>query len=536
MAAHPARRGAGGCRTPGAPMTRLRLLAATLAAAASLAVPAAARASFTVTPSTTQAGAPADVTVHADFAQDPTGGPLVLHLPPGLVGNPRGPGIGACAEAAFRSSSCPANSRVGTAQANGGAASGGIYNLVPQGGEPARLGIEAVPFGLSLLGTAYNEASVSARPDGGLDSRIASLSTTLQQKITSLDLTLNRSFMTLPTSCSPAVTRIEAANNAPQQASFTPTGCASVPYDPALHATIDRRGPAHARSQPALHTSITIPPGQSATRQALVTLPSRLTLDPSAIKSVCTTAQAAADSCPADSAVGSVTAVTPLLATPLTGPVQLVQVPGALFPGLRLALDGPVRLRLTGSLTLTKSITAVFGGLPDVPLSTFDLTFSGGGPLKLLRPACTGVLKLSGQLTGHNGATVTRPATAVVHGCPATAGVALSEGTRPRLRVRVGHGRDAKPLQRAVITLPKGLRARKGAARPSLTRDGKRLPAGAIAVSAHRIRLTLAGARRATLKLGRGALRGRPQGRFAVRLVRTNAKAFTVRAKATRLR
>jgi hypothetical protein len=518
-------------------MTSPRLLAATLAAAASLAVPAAARASFTVTPSTTQAGAAADVAIHADFAQDPTGGRLVLHLPAGLVGNPHGPGIGACAEAAFRSSTCPANTRVGTAQANGGAASGGIYNLVPQGGEPARLGIEAVPFSLPLLGTAYNEASISARPDGGLDSTIASLSTTLQQKITSLDLTLNRSFMTLPTSCAPAVTRIEAANNAPQQASFTPTNCAAVPYTPALRATIDRRGPAHARSQPALHTSITIPAGQSATRRAVVALPTRLTLDPSAIRSVCTTAQAAADACPADSAVGTVTAVTPLLSTPLTGPVQLVQVPGALFPNLRLALDGPVKLRLTGSLALSKGITAVFDGLPDVPLSRFDLTFSGGGPLKLLRPACTGILRLSGQLTGHSGATVTRPATALVRNCPATAGVALSKGAKPRLRVRVGHGRDAKPLQRAVITLPKGLRARKGAGRATLTRDGgAKLPARAVAVSAHRLTLKLAGVRRATLQLGRGVLRGRPHGRFAVRLVRTNQKVFTVRTGAARLR
>src|SRR5690348_2607342 len=185
-------------------MLKPYLVAAALAACLALAAPAAARASFTAAPSpatATQAGSHQAFAIHADFANDPTGGALTLHLPPGLVGNPRGDGIGFCTEAQFRSSSCPPNAQVGTAQANGGAATGAVYNLVPQSGEPARLGITAVPLGLPLLGTAYNEAAVTVRPDGGLDSTISSLITTLGQAITSLDLTLDKSFMTLPTSC-----------------------------------------------------------------------------------------------------------------------------------------------------------------------------------------------------------------------------------------------------------------------------------------------------------------------------------------------
>ncbi len=242
-----------------------------------------------------------------------------------------------------------------------------------------------------------------------------------------------------------------------------------------MTATVDRRGPKGARGNPALHTSITLPAGQASIRTATVALPSRLTLDLPAIKAVCTSDQAAADACPSGSIVGTVSAITPLLATGLSGPVNMVQIPGSLFPGLRLSLNGPTPLRLTGTLGLTKGIAASFDGLPDVPLSNFDLTFVGGGPLKLFGPACGKALKFTAQLTGHNGATVTRTATATIPNCPATAAAALSKGTRPRLRLKLDHGRDAKPLSRAVVTLPKGLTARKGAGRVALLGDGKRL-------------------------------------------------------------
>ena len=80
-----------------------------LAALLFLALAAPAQASFTVTPSTTQAGAPADVTIHADFATTP--GRVALHLPPGLVGNPNA--ASRCALQTFRAASCAAASRVG---------------------------------------------------------------------------------------------------------------------------------------------------------------------------------------------------------------------------------------------------------------------------------------------------------------------------------------------------------------------------------------------------------------------------------------
>src|SRR4051812_38170281 len=97
----------------------------------------AAHADLTVSTSTLQAGAPADVTIDATFAASPSS--VSLHLPPGLVGNPHA--ADKCPVATFESGTCPAASRVGSATAHSGILSlgGSVYNLEPQPGEPARL-------------------------------------------------------------------------------------------------------------------------------------------------------------------------------------------------------------------------------------------------------------------------------------------------------------------------------------------------------------------------------------------------------------
>ncbi len=74
-----------------------------------------AHAALTVTTSTTQAGAPANVTINATFASTPSS--IVLDLPPGLVGNPNA--AAKCSQAAFEGLGCLPNAQVGTATALG---------------------------------------------------------------------------------------------------------------------------------------------------------------------------------------------------------------------------------------------------------------------------------------------------------------------------------------------------------------------------------------------------------------------------------
>ena len=83
------------------------------------------------------------------------------------------------------------------------------------------------------------------------------------------------------------------------------------------------------------------------------------------------------------------TAVTPLLPIPLTGPVRLVTPKEGVLPVLKLHLTGLLTIDLTGKTALSKEgrVQNTFEGIPDVPLSRFELALKGGkaGILKNIR-------------------------------------------------------------------------------------------------------------------------------------------------------
>ncbi len=446
---------------------RRNIVAIACVGAALLAAPAAARAAFTVTPSTTQAGRQADVAIHADFARTPTS--VVLRLPPGLLGNPSA----AARCTTFATTGCDSDSAVGTASATVTVlglpvtASGNVYNLAPVGDEPARLGIEV---GIPLVTTVRNEASIALRQDGGLDSTIAALDTG-GFAITALDLTLDSSFMTLPTSCAAAVTTLDAPPNASQSATFTPTGCGAVPFSPT--ATVELETP-----QPAQPSGATIsllvpdsaPIRQSHVRRAEVVLPEGTTLSPGVAAGLETCSEAElAKTCPATSKIGTVEFATPLLGT-LAGAVYFGPVrPGAPFR-LFVAVDqAGVHLRLAGDVTLdpsTARITTVFDDLPQVPFTRLALSFQGGPRAVLANPRACGDKTLGARLTPWSGgAPVTATATFAI-ACIAGAfrpGLALAaESTaagRPAgaVTLEVRRSDADQDLARVTTELPPGL-------------------------------------------------------------------------------
>ncbi|MDA0161540.1 hypothetical protein OM076_14785 [Solirubrobacter ginsenosidimutans] len=373
---------------------------AVIAALFFLAFAAPAQASFTVTPSTTQAGAHADVTIHDDFDATPTR--VALHFPPGLVGNPNA--VPKCAVATFEAGACPEETRVGRASALSREivplpASGYVYNLVPQPGEPARLGID---IGFTVV-RVRNQASVTLRPDGGLDSTIAQLDDK-DLGLTQLDITLygtmpDHVFMRLPTSCAPATVSIEA--DAPASATFTPTGCANVPFAPSIAAKLDTS----QRVVPSGATvTLTLPADQAHVRRAEIALPVGTTLSPGVANGLqaCTDAQfTSGDGCPAASQVGTVTFVTPLLGS-LGGKVYFGD-------GFRLYIvvqGSGVLVKIPGDVKLdpaTGQITTIFDNLPQVPFTSFALTFQGGSHAVLANPSSCGTKNLSAVLTPWSG-------------------------------------------------------------------------------------------------------------------------------------
>ncbi len=486
-----------------------------LAVVLPLVVPSSAQASFgvssfSVTPSTLQAGSHPDVSVAIGFSGNEHLRDLTVRLPPGLVGNPNA--TPRCAAAKFQADQCAANTRVGTTSVKSTvlglplSASGDVYNLVAGAGEPARLGVIVRPPAASKV---FLITRVALRPaDGGLDSIINGIPSTVtvlgipqEMTITSMNLTLlgtpgSTPFMTMPTGCGPATASVLArsANGTSvtrTAAPFTPTGCSSLPFKPQFAGSIS------AGTLPALRTVITGPAGNANTATAAVTLPAGVGVNIPAIGNECTLPQQAAGPCPAAARVGSAIADSPLLPT-LTGPVFLAEVSGQPLPGVRVDLSGVVSLSLTGTVATGKRLVTKFAGIPDVPLARFALAFDSGGALIARKDFCRGPLpRMDAVLTGHNGAKVTLREPLSVTGCRKPVAGLRVHGRKLVLRVRAA--RAGAALKTVRLALRHRLKAHPHRGH---VRGGKLGRHGVLTVNA-------AGKRRITATLSRGAFTGK---------------------------
>jgi hypothetical protein len=491
-------------------LRRLTLLAIALFALTA----APAHAAITVenvqaAPADTKAGGHSNFTLAFDLPDAEKIKDLDVNLPAGLLGNPNAPAK--CTNDQFQSDSCPPESKVGTQTVNVTVlvlptdVSGEVFNLVPHAGEPARLGIRLD----APTGTIRLESPVRVRSeDGGLTSILRDIPSDF--KINKITLTLQakagsgKDFMTNPTSCGPAVTRLHAVGYdggvADAQGSFTPTACDALPYAPKLTAIVGEKGQTAARSSTPLTTIIEQGPGEAATKAAKVTLLTPLAPNVGALANVCSVPDYDADKCPDTSIVGQATAVTPLLSTPLSGPVRIVENPGNL-PKLVLYLNGLINIRLTGNINLgAEGTETTFSGIPDVPLSRFKLDFIGGsgGLVGTNEDLCKNMPSLKGEFTAHSGKTLTVTTPATVKGCGSTV-VTPPAGTKkkpplgsvslrrlatssPVLRASVKPRAGGKRIRALAIALPDGLTykhplkvAVKGTSSIGLTVAGKRL-------------------------------------------------------------
>lgn len=559
------------------------VVAAVLAAVGPASASALTVTKLTATPSSTQAGGHPDFTISMGFSPDTEQlKALTIHLPPGLVGNPNA--ATQCSEAAFRASRCAASSTVGSTAVHvvarppllGGllpvstTATGTIYDLAPHAGEPARLGIDLKPLtlpGLGTIGEQYLESPVSLRQsDFGLDSVLQDIPrtltvagpVTLSLYITGIDLTLNGQaakgpFVMLPTSCGPATTRIDASSYqggaAAGSTSFTPTGCDRLPFSPKVSGSVGGAGQTAKGGHPAVTVAVTQAAGQAAAQSVSVTLPSQIGADIARLNVACPADQAQANQCPPSARVGTATAVTPLLSSPLTGPVLLVSPPGGGLPGLRVDLGGQLSLSLPGDIALSSTgrIVSTFATVPDLPLSRFELALSGGDAGTLLNTAdlCGSNPTATGAFVAHSGAHATDSAVLGVTGCGGSGGggagssggaghgaggQSLSHanarrarhyavraklvGHRHALRVTMRVRGHAKRITRAKVTLPRhhGMHLRRSHRRRlKVITGGRRLAVGH-GVRVHRRtvairRLPHRGARGVRVKAGRRVLR-----------------------------
>jgi hypothetical protein len=442
-------------------------------------------------PDDPRAGAHSDFRIHIGF-EDPGQDlkDLTISLPPGVSGDATQPET--CTVPQFQSDSCPGNSLIGEVEAETtvvlvppigvpSTASGSIFNLNPQPGEPARFGVQLRPVLGTEVGTIHNQISVQLRPtDFGLDSILRDVPNTAQGipiDINAMSIRLfgqanGGPFMGNPTSCSEAITRFSATSYgepgvaATGQASFTPTECESLPFSPKLSATLGAPGQTKTGQKPPLTTVIEQSLGEANMRRAAVALPRELGTDGAALNRGCPAEQFAAGTCPESSQIGTAKARSPFLPEPLTGPVILIAATATSgLPEVGLDLHGPLSLRLKGQLApLPAGAGAIFDGLPDIPIASFQLSFLGGskGLLVSQRDLCKPPKPtLNGDFAAHSGAQRTTVVQGTVEGCSGggpAASVKLKRATseRPQLAVDVDAGDD--PLRKATIKLPSQLR------------------------------------------------------------------------------
>ncbi len=407
-----------------------------------------------------QAGGHPNFHIHLGVTGDEDIQSLTTQLPPGLVGNPLAPGLAFCTQQALNANSCLPTSQVGTTTSNvtiNGLISqdvpGAVYNVIPNPGEPGRLGIvlQANVIGVNLSDPIILQGAISTRPDFGLNTTInglpnmATLTIPLlggllpaglpvSTHINSIDLVLSNKFMRNPTSCNQATTVFNAVSysNTPASgtASFTPTNCLGQAYNPMLSVEVDMSKGADYIDNPELTTEVTQGLDEADSRRVEAIMPTTLQANNGALNNQCPeSAFNVSDSstpagCPANTRVGTAVAKTPLLQAPLQGPVYLIQNVG-LLPRIGLDLRGPLPAKLFGNVTPTQTfrLDNVFGDpvpLPPVPLSNFRLTFNGGkgGLITATKALCAGdPNQFDAIFDSHGGHHVTRTGKAKVIGC-----------------------------------------------------------------------------------------------------------------------
>src|SRR5205823_11419558 len=156
------------------------------------------------------------------------------------------------------------------------------------------------------------------------------------------------------------------------------TGCDKLPFAPKISATTT----AATAGQPTGFTvTLTQNAGEANIASTAVTLPRQFSARLSTLSLACPEATFTKDptKCPAGSKVGTVKAVTPVLAKALAGDVFIEAHSAGQLPTLEAVLKGPgLTVDLSGTIAIGNGITSTFAHVPDLPVSEFTLALPAG--------------------------------------------------------------------------------------------------------------------------------------------------------------
>ena len=380
-----------------------------------------------------------------------------IKLPPGIVGILAG--IPYCSEAAIaqalgrtgphggleelRDPSCPAASEIGHTLAGAGVGSalayapGKIYLAGPYKGTAFSLvaitaGVVG-PFDIGTIvvrqGFKVDRESAEVFIDATESDPIPHIIKGVPVHARDIRAYVDRSkFVFNPTSCkrtSTASTLLGSgldfgslADDRPVTVStpFQAADCAALRFEPKLKLQL--RGGTKRGDHPAFRAVLDMQggpeKGEANIARAQVTLPRSAFLENAHIKTICTRVQFRNDQCPAGSVYGYARAYTPVLDTPVQGPVYLRSSEHQL-PDLVASLHSEkITVDVVGRIDSLKGrIRNTFEAVPDAPVSKFVLTMQGGkkGLIVNSTNLCKGTHRAIADFTAQNGKlSNTRPA------------------------------------------------------------------------------------------------------------------------------
>jgi hypothetical protein len=352
-------------------------------------------------------------------------------------------GVPLCPEVATADGSCPAASQVGTVSAavgpgpnplavpQPGKAPTAVYLAGPYKGAPyslvAKVPAQAGPFD---LGTVVTRVALHVDET---TTQVTATSDPLPQMLDGVPLEYQRigvsidrpDFIVNPTDCEPSKVSGQVGGsegaNADVANRYQVGECASLAFKPSLKLSLT--GQTKRTGHPALKAVLIYPRGNNANiKRAQVNLPHSVFLDQGNLNKTCTKPVLVAGKCPPSTIYGKAKAYTPLLESPLEGPVYLVGGYGYKLPALVAELDGKLRVLLVGKVDSgkNKGIRNTFETVPDAPVSRFVLELKGGKKYSLLEvsePLCAKPQKAIANFTGQNGKTYdTKPVIQVACG------------------------------------------------------------------------------------------------------------------------
>jgi hypothetical protein len=191
---------------------------------------------------------------------------------------------------------------------------------------------------------------------------------------------------------------------------FQAADCAALPFKPRL--SLKLKGGTRRGSYPALRANLKMNGfGEAGVARAQVTLPASEFIAQSHFKTICTRVQFKqgahpGEMCPPGSVYGYAKAVTPILSTPLEGPVFLRSSEHQLPDVVASLHNGEIDVVLDGKVDSVKGrLRNTFEATPDAPVSSVSISLFGGkkGLFENSTNLCRSTHKAEADFTGHNG-------------------------------------------------------------------------------------------------------------------------------------